>query len=196
VPAATVNFKPVEIKNNEWNDTQFRFDGKWLPELDGYLIGPNNYQELQNMRYLDTGIEGISGYTKINTVSLANHTTLGNFPKIRNGFQLRAEENGSEQSYVFVHALNSSDQGRVFVNTTAVDNQGNFSTSIKLDTSGHFYYEDRESGLNGRFSEAAQGNMVYCNGAENLIFGGAEQNISALYTMDDADGTNAKDYTD
>jgi len=193
----TVNFKPVNVPDAPWKDAQFRFDGKWLPELDGYLIGPNNYQELTNMRYLDTGIEGISGYSKINTTALdGSDGTLGNYPYIRNGFQLRTEEGGNKKSYVFVHSLNSYDQGRVFVNTTTIDDQGDFNNSINLDVNGNPYYEDSETNLIGRFSEAAQGNMVYCNGAENLIFGGQEQNIAALYMMDDADGTNAKDYTD
>ena len=192
----TVDFKPVEVKNVEWKDAQFRFDGKWLPELDGYLIGPNNYQELSNMRYLDTGIEGVSGYSKINTVSLANHATLGNFPYIRNGYQHRTIENGTAKTYTFVHALNSSDLGRLFLNTTAISSQGNFNTTLKLDTSGHVYFEDSESGRAGRFSDAPQGNMVYSNGVENEIFGGVEQNLSALYTVDNSDGDNAKDYTD
>lgn len=149
--------------NIEWKDAQFRFDGAWKPDVDGALIGPNHYQTLRNLRYKDSGLEGVNGYTKINTTALTTYT------KIRTGHQLRT--NKTVDSYILVHAVDSSEQGRVFVNRTTPGSQGDFDAASKFDTSGNPYFQDASSGLSGRFSDAPQGNIAYCNGEESMIFG-------------------------
>ena len=51
-------------------DAQFFFDGRWLPDVDPIKIGPNNFKTLKNMRYTDTGIQGVEGYSKVNSTVL------------------------------------------------------------------------------------------------------------------------------
>jgi hypothetical protein len=181
----TANLKIQEAPNNEWKDTQFKFDGAWLPDVDGALIGPTNYQTLENLRYKDSGLEGVNGYTKVNTTALTTYT------KIRTGFQLRTDK--TQDSYVLVHAVDSGGQGRVYVNRTAPGSQGDFDTTSKfwpdLDNrigggagTQYSYFQDASSGLTGRFSGAPQGNIAYCNGEESMIFGGDEQRVAACFS--------------
>jgi hypothetical protein len=172
VPEA--NIKIPQGQDNPWKDTMVRFDGKWMPDIDGSLIGPQNYQILENLRYKDSGLEGVNGYTKRNT------TALTDFTMIRTGHQLRT--NKTQDSYVLVHAVDSGEQGRVYVNRSTPGEQGDFDDSHKFDTDGNPYFEDASSGLTGRFSAAPQGNMGYCNGEESMIFGGDEQRVAACFT--------------
>jgi hypothetical protein len=171
-----VKFEFPQTPDNEWKDLQFRFDGEWLPHIDPLLIGAQNYAELQNMRYRDSGLEGIAGYSKINTTALSTYT------KIRNGHQLRTTK--TQATYTLVHALNTSGQGRVYQNLTAIESQGDFDTSAKFDTSGNSYFQDASTGLDGRFADAPQSNVAYCNGEESMIYGGNEQRVAALFTTD------------
>lgn len=164
-----------------WVDKQFRFDGSWFPDVDGLLIGTNNYQKLENLRYKDSGLEGVNGYTKVNTTPLSVYTRL------TTGVQLRTDKTIS--SYVLAHAQASGGQGRVYVNTTAPGVAGNFDLSRDLDINGNAYFQDSSSNLTGRFSDAPQGNVAYCNGEQSAIFGGDEQRIGAVFTVD----TNALD---
>jgi hypothetical protein len=162
----------------EWKDAQFRFDGSWKPDVDGALIGPNNYQTLTNLRYKDSGLEGVNGYTKINSTPLATYT------KIRTGHQLRTDKD--QDSYILVHAVNSSDQGRIYVNRSTPGGTGDFDATHDFDTSGNPYFVDASSGLIGRFSDSPQGNIAYANGEETMIFGGDESRVAAVFQVDDA----------
>jgi hypothetical protein len=169
-----------------WKDLQFRFDGRWVPDVDPSLIGPSNYCKIENLRYKDSGLEGVNGYTKINTDPLdgtAPYVTLGDFPYIRNGHQLRSDR--AQKTYTLVHSLNDSDQGRVFVNRTDIGSQGQFDTTSDFDINGNPYYADSESGLEGRFSDAPRGNVTYANAKDTMIFGGDEQQVSACFSCTD-----------
>jgi hypothetical protein len=167
-----------ETPDNEWKDTQLRFDGQWMPDVDGALMGPNNYQTLENLRYKDSGLEGVNGYTRVNeTTAVATYTAM------KTGHQLRTEQD--IESYILGHFVKPSDgQGRVLLNTTDVDSTGDFDTTRDLDTSGNAYWEDSSVNLMGRFSDAPQGNVAYCNGEESAIFGGDEQRLAAAFTVE------------
>lgn len=193
-----------QVNNNEWKDLQFRFDGRWVPDVDGSLIGPNNYQTLRNLRYKDSGLEGVNGYSNINTTTLDGHGTLGDFPEIRNGFQLRSDQ--TQRTYVLVHSQNTSDLGRVFVNRTDIGSTGDFDTTSNFwqddgDRVGggastqYPYFEDIESGLEGRFSSSPQGTLAYANSKETLLFGGDESQVAACFSLN-ASSTNPIDRTD
>jgi hypothetical protein len=145
-----------------------------MPDVDGALIGATNYQTLENLRYKDSGLEGVNGYTKRNATAITTYTN------IRTGHQLRT--NQSQDSYILVNAVDSGDQGRVYVNRTAPGSAGNFDSTSKFDTSGNAYFEDNSSGLIGRFSDAPQGNVGYCNSEESMIFGGDEQRVAAVFS--------------
>ena len=89
-----INEQMPQTPNNAWKDLQFRFDGRWIPDVDPSLIGPNNYAKIENLRYKDSGLEGVNGYSKINEDPLdgtAPYVALGDFPYIRNGHQLRSD---------------------------------------------------------------------------------------------------------
>lgn len=47
---------------------QLAFTGKWDPVHDPMLLEKGDYSDLSNMRYLDRGMKGVSGYSKINAV--------------------------------------------------------------------------------------------------------------------------------
>lgn len=163
----------------EWKDTQFKFDGTWMPDTDGALIGPNNYQTLRNLRYKDSGLEGVNGYTVINTTALDDGATTTY--SIRSGQQLRTDK--TQSTYVLVNAVNpDDDQGYVYVNRTAIGTAGDFDSTSKFDISGNAYHTDATTGLLGRFSEAPQGNVAFCNGEESMIFGGDEQRVAACFS--------------
>lgn len=153
--------------------------GQWLPGQLSINVGLFNFTKLENCRYTDSGIEGISGYSKINTSPLSTYTN------IRNGVQLTT--NFSIPSYVLVHAKDSSGNGQIFINTADIPNQGNF-TSTALHT-------DAPGAGAGRFSQAPGGNIVYCNGVETYIWGGNETSAEGFYTCDDSSGTNPKDFS-
>jgi hypothetical protein len=159
---------------------QFKFEGAWLPDYDPAEIGPSNYKTLQNMRYGPRHPVGVLGYTKVNTTALTTYTN------IRNGHQLRTD--WDKPSYVFVHAQNGSGQGRVYQNQTVIPDQGNFeSTHLHTDMTG--------AGI-GRFSDAPDGNVTYCNGKESYIWSGEETRVGGFITITDANYTNPINYTE
>lgn len=169
----------------EFQYLQFPFDGQWLPDADPAKIGAKNFKTLLNMRYVDGSVEGVQGYSKINTT-----TALATYTKIRNGFQLVTD--WTTPSYILVQAENSAlTASRVFYNTTSVPNQGDFvGTALHTDATG--------AGI-GRFSTASGGNVAYANGVESYIWAGAETRAAAVFRTDDVtlDGTeNPVDYTE
>lgn len=171
-------------QNVPFQYVQFPFDGQWLPNSDPAKIGPQNFKTLSNMRYVDGSIEGVLGYSKINT------TALSDYPKIRNGHQLVTDWTTS--SYTLVQAYNSSlAASKVYYNTTDIPDAGDFeATAIHTDGTG--------AGL-GRFATAPGGNVAYANGVESYIWAGPEMRAAGVFRTDDGtlDGTeNPVDYTD
>ena len=167
---------------------QYFFRGKWVPSLDAAEIGAENYTELLNLRYGPdvVGLEGVQGYDNINTTALTTYT------KIRSAYQLLTDK--TTESYVLVQAENSGETtSRIYANTTSIPSQGNFSSSIELDTSGNAYVEDSTGAGLGRFSKAPGGNVVYSNGVENLIWAGEEMRVGAFFVSDN--GTEHLDET-
>lgn len=172
--AAKITAQLPNTPDNPWHDLQFPFDGMWLPNEDSALIGPRNFSTLTNLRYKDKTIWGINGYTKVNTA-----TALTTYINIDNGFQFRSDK--ATKSYIMVHAVATSGQGRVYQNTTTPGTQGDFDSTSKLTTAGNAYHIDRSVNLVGRFSAAPQNSMVYVNGEESLIYSGKEHRIAAAF---------------
>jgi|GEM_PF-687126 len=120
-------FQPVQTPNMQTaGDIQnqrgeFIFDGAWLPDADPSTIGGKNYKTLQNLRYREgpAGLEGIRGYSKINTTQLSKQL------KIRSGIQLLSSF--PDTSYVVVQAENTGETvSHVMRNKTAIPDQGDF----------------------------------------------------------------------
>lgn len=162
----------------------FPFDGQWMPAVDASLIGPKNFKTLKNMRYIDGGLEGIAGYTKINT------TALTTYLKGRSGFHFKKDQ--PAESHVLLQAYNTGlTASQVLRNSTAIPSQGDFNaTALHTDATG--------AGL-GRFAQGPQGTVIYNNGVESMIWGGDESPIGAFITSTATISntiTNSRDFTE
>jgi hypothetical protein len=116
--------------------------------------------------------------SKINTTALSSH------PKISNGYHFKKEQ--PAESHILVQGFNAGEtESKVFENKTAVPNAGDFEATA--------LHTDSGTGQ-GRFSEAPNGNVAYCNGAESLAWGGDEHFCSGFVNLD-PDATWSKDYT-
>lgn len=157
-------------KDQELKPFQIAFTGKWKPALDGTQLGENDFQTLTNMRYIDApGVKSIQGMTKINTTALTTYT------KIKSGIHFR-KENPSE-SHVLVQAFNSGEtQAYVYDNTTAVPSAGSFSA----DT----VFSDTASSDVGRWNEAPDGCVTYCNTKETAVWGGTDYRCAGFVVSD------------
>lgn len=138
----------------------FPFIGRWQPAEDPVLIDDYGFQDVQNLRKDGKRLKGVSGHTKINT-SIIDSTYF----KARNCFQFK-KDNPAE-THLLTQAYNTGlTASTIYQNTTAIPSQGDFSATA--------VHTDDSSGSLGRFSVAPQGQMLYCNGAESLIWGGTE----------------------
>lgn len=193
-------FEIPQIPDDEYIDAQFNFTGQWLPSLDGALIGPENFQTLENMRYNDLSIEGVSGYE--NWVGDVDQG-ITTYTLVKDGFQFRSDKSGT-QSYNLVRVEDTSGNGRVYFFTGDVGSNyadtgpGSKAVSSGLGFSDHstYYYADPTANSEGRFAGAPQNSMVYCNGDANLIFSGYKHRYSAAFGAMDTKGTNIIDLTD
>lgn len=167
----------------------YRFTGRWVPDESSVSAGADptnlNYITLRNLRYAGAGtgtsLEGVLGYTKVNTTPISTYT------KIRNGHQLFVNATDTA-SHVLVQGVASNGSSAVFLNSAQITNQGNFtSTIVHTDAAG--------AGL-GRFSTGAGDVLVYSNGVENRVWGGNETRASAFYMVTNSSGWNPNDYTE
>jgi hypothetical protein len=157
------------------------FNGRWQPSNNPSLIDGFGFQDIQNMRNDQQGLIGVKGHTPINTTVW---NTTYKYPL--NGFQFKKDQ--PEETHVLVYATDSSGAGgRVYENTTAIPSQGNFSSSV--------WHTDATGAGLGRFSMAPQGNMIYANGSETLIWGGDESRILG-FKIYDPGGSFSYDYYD
>ena len=160
----------AQVPNDKLHKEQYKFDGAWLPDHDAAEIGPSNFKFLQNMRYGPNHPVGTSGYTKINTTALSTYT------KIRSGHQLRTDR--TKKTYTLVNTEDASGNSRVYQNQTSIPDQGDFeATELHTDATG--------AGL-GRFSDAPQGNVAYCNEKESYIWPGEESRVGAVFTLSES----------
>lgn len=183
------------------------FDGAWLPNIDSSLIGSRNYKTLQNLRYTDTGIEGVNGYTKINTSTIDSV-----YYKPYSGFQYKKK--WPDEDHIFLQCYNSSMQtSRVYQNIGEVPNQSNFvSTPIIEDevysvatgaTAQFTRFSDTHqtrfsdtletrwadtavtstltyTSYPGRFSPAPRDQVAYSNSQKSYIWAGDETNAGIV----------------
>jgi len=149
------------------------FSGKWDPTHDPLIVKPGDFSDIQNLRYRDQGLKGVSGFSKINS------TALTTYLKIHNGFHFTKDQ--PSESHVLVQAYNSGlTASQVLQNETAIPSAGDFAaTALHTDATG--------AGI-GLFSIAPEANVTYCNGAESMIWGGDELKVSSFinYAPDDS----------
>ncbi len=167
------------------NDDTFKrvnipLSGKLVTSRDGTMLGKGDFQVLKNMRYGEFAPKSVSGMTKINT-SVVDATYL----KIRSGHHFRKSQ--PAESHLLVQSWNTGlTDSEINENTTAIPNQGNFSTDP-------LYSEASGVGI-GRFSDAPDGCVAYCNGTDSLIWGGNEYRCAGLI-VGDLNGSLLYDYT-
>jgi len=157
------------------------FNGRWQPANDPSLIDDFGFQDIQNMRKDQQGLIGVKGHTQVNTTVW---DATYKYPK--NAFHFKKDQ--PSESHFFVHATDSAGiNGRVYQNDTSIPSQGNFESSL--------FHTDATGANIGRFAAAPQGNMIYANGKETLIWGGDESNILG-FKIYDPDGSFSYDYSD
>ncbi len=167
----------------------FPFVGRWNASENPLLLDDYGLQDIQNLRKDGKHFKGVSGHTAINTVYVSGASN--DYPYILNGFHFRKDQ--PAESHVIVYAADSMTptHGRLYQNTTAVPNAGDFSATV-LHTPAAF--NDI-----WRFSLAPAGNMVASNGNETLIWGGNEIEATSFVTSSAAVTytlTNSNDYSD
>ena len=128
------------------------FSGKWVT-AEPASIGMN-FRALTNLRYTDTHVKSILGMTKINAADLINAV----YQKVRNAFHFIKSQ--PAESHLLMQAYNAAlTAAGVFQNTAAIPNTGSCASSALWTDSTGF-------GL-GRFSDAPDGQVIYCNGVDS-----------------------------
>lgn len=161
----------------------FSFSGRWQPSEDPALIEGDGFTDIQNLRREGKRLKGVSGHSRITTTAIGSST-----PTFKNGFQFK--KNSPQESHVFTQWQTGAGASTVARNATAIPSAG--------DYSGTAFHTDSGSGL-GRFSSAPRDHMLYCNGAEALIWGGSETWIGTFFASDTDNSATAevkRDYTD
>ena len=103
------------------------FIGQWLPDLPSEIIGFQNFKTLQNMRYIDGGIEGIQGYSKINSSIVG-----GSYYMPRSGYHFKKDR--PVESHVLLQCYNyDGTLSKIYDNKTAIPSQGDFNTTALHD---------------------------------------------------------------
>jgi len=159
----------MSVEGTKYKRKQFLFMGEWIPDEDPLKIGEKNFADIQNYRYGKVGVEGILGYTKINTTALATYL------KGRSGIQLKSPYSGN--SRILIQAKNAAgDASAVLENKATIPDQGDFeATVVHTDKSG--------TGL-GRFSKFPGGNIAYGNGKEMMVYAGNEMRAAGFINYD------------
>lgn len=139
------------------------FMGQWLPDVASELIGFQNFKTLQNIRYVDGGIEGTQGYSKINTTLID-----GTYYKARSGYHFKKDR--PTESHVLYQAYNyNGTKSKVYDNETSIPNQGNFN-SVALHDDASYGTFTGQYGHNTLMVQA-----LFSSGATHGIFVGASQ---------------------
>lgn len=178
------------IRAAELQPIPFAFTGRWQPSEDPVLLDDNGLQDIQNLRKHGKHFKGISGHTTINA------STISTYPNILSGFHFRKDL--PAESHVLVvsgDTVGTPTTTVVSQLTVAIPGTGNFSSTL--------VHTDTTEGIgNGRFSSAPNGQVVYANGPETLIWGGNEIHPTAfIVSTASLSGTttiltNPTEYTD
>lgn len=162
---------PTQAEDPELRRLEIAFNGAMVLDADPLKISANHFADLQNLRYGDVGLEGVRGYSKINTVALAD-------PALRSGIHFIKTINGVTASHVLVQAWNAGlTASAVYLNTTPIGTQGNFSaTPLTTDPAGAAL---------GRFALGPDGMVLYCNESQAMLWGSAEHRAGAVINYDD-----------
>ena len=145
-------------------------NGRLITKLDGTQLPDNCFQELENFRYNDGGIEPIKGMTAI-SADLLN--------PIRNGFHFKKDSPVAED-YVFLQVGYTLYKSDTLANVPNLDTYSSFLTMPSLNT---IY-----------FTDAPDQSMVFCDGYKNYVWSGDEYRVASFINFDGiGDAATAQD---
>jgi len=151
---------------------QIRFEGAWLPAMDGTEIGPGNYQVLTNCRYKPKHLEGVLGYEKFNWRTM--YAVPGGIYPVYFRFNAIHQILREGASYLLVHMSIPGAVGHVRVA------EANEFTNLN-----NLLFIDSEPDLYPRFGATADGQVLYCNGKDPCqIWAGREMRLGAFIEED------------
>ena len=170
---------PIELSVPDVQDEKYiiPLDGQWMPSSDPTQIG-KNFSILTNLRYVDNHPESVRGMNKINT------TAINGTSNPRSVFHFRKSQ--PPETHILVQCYGTTGTAStVFDSTFAIPYAG---TSGTAGTSGVFssaVWTDSTAGTGGaqqrgQFSDAPNGQLAYCNGIDNCLWGGAEIQCGAF----------------
>lgn len=169
---------------------QFLVDGEWLgaSSLDPIEIGPTNFRTLTNMRYTDKHVEGVQGYTKVHESAVD-----ATYDDITGGIQLIT---GRGTDYMIAVAENPAGERKLFYSTSAVPATAATWTALttgRASGGAGTAYADT-SGKAFSLKRIPNNHIVYSNGDESYIWGGAKTDPAAIFLCDDTSLTNPRSY--
>jgi len=176
-----VVIKPVEVIRDEpVKKKLIPLNGKLITSEEPITIG-TNFKTYKNMRPTATHPKAIGGMSKVNS-TVMDVTYL----KTRSAYHMIKEQ--PAETHVLVQAWNAGlTASHVLENKTAIGSTGAFeATDLWTDSAGADY---------AKFSEATEGQVVYCNGVDTCLWGGNELRCARLLNYDTA-GTFLYDFTD
>jgi hypothetical protein len=171
------------MMNRETKTKELPLTGK-LITAEPASIG-QNFRSLVNLGYTDTHLKAVRGMTKINTTAMATYI------KTRSAFHFKKAQ--PAESHVLVQAYTTAlTTSGVLENTAVIPGTAAFAaTALWADSAG---------AGRGYFSEAPDGQVVYCNGVDACLWGGDELWLGALLTSTAAvtggTPTSPKNFTD
>ncbi len=182
VRAAPFNPNLPNTPNEPLTPFEILFTGAWIPDEDPTKIGLQNFADLQNLRYTNSGLEGVQGYTRLTTTPLAR-------PLLRSGLHFVPTIAGVPTSILLVQSFAAAfASSAVYQHLAVIPAAGDFSaTPLWTDSAGADL---------GRFSTAPDGNVVYANGVDTTIWGSTQHRIAAFVNYDDPLATFRYDVTE
>jgi hypothetical protein len=152
---------------------QFQFNGSWLPDVPPIHVGVNNHVQQNNLRSTRTGLETVSGYSKI-----TNNPPAGTLTPV-SGFFFKNDEVSEVISKIY-----NGTYYLLYNHTIAPPGTGDYSSIISSDT----YYATFTLGSGpGMFANASKGIMAYADSTIGaLIYGSTGVLPNVVFTSNDA----------
>ena len=162
----------MPTKSLQQRTGHYRFDwplnGKLRTDVDGMLIGENNFQRLDNFRYTADSIAGVLGMTKFNATPIDLLT-------LQNGYHYKKSQ--PEETHIFVQAkTGASSKLYKSGNTAAIPLQDTFSSIATLEDNKTIF-----------FSETPNSGVAALNGTSNRVWEGLEGTCANFINHDPAE---------
>lgn len=151
-------------------------NGKFRNDIDPLMIGVGNFSKLTNLRYVQDGIEGIAGMTKINASATA-------YTQIDNGFHFKKSQPAEE--HILVQTTSGTNSRLVKSDNTADIPSADTFTAYKTLTNANKVM----------FADAPDSAMIAFDGNTNYIWGGDESRCARFINFAD-DESFWYDYTE